>query len=425
MLCAREFRAMEEKIIKTQEEKRPGAVKMGIAVDIGTTTLFVALWDLSDGTLKASSSCYNPQRKYGPDVISRLLWAMKNEDGLLKMREAVLEGLNGCIESVCRESKADAEDICRAVAAGNTIMSHFFAGKDPRGMAEAPFEPAYEGPLFMTGAEAGLNICGKAEVRVVPNIAGHIGGDITAGILAAGITDSNETSLFIDIGTNGEIALLSGGRGAACSTAAGPAFEGAGISCGMRAEAGAVSGIRICDGQITFDVIGETEPKGICGSGLIDALAVMAKAGFMDETGRILDGEGAEKAFGGKVYLTQKDVRNLQLAKGAVAAGVRICMDEMGTGPEDIEKLVIGGAFGNCLEPENAINTGLIPNIEREKIVAAGNTSAAGAAMILLGSENGTKAEEIPGLIRHIELAEREDFQKVYLDSMDLKKMSI
>ena len=408
------------------EERNTAISKdMGIAADIGTTTLFVALWDTADGSLKASSSCYNPQRKYGPDVISRLFWAMKNEDGFRKMREAVLEGLNDCIESVCSESGTEPGDICKAVAAGNTIMSHFFAGKDPAGLADAPFEPAYKGPLFMTGAESGLNISEKAEVTIVPNIAGHVGGDIPAGILATGIADSGKTSLFIDIGTNGEIALMSAGGGVACSTAAGPAFEGAGISCGMRADTGAVSSVKYCDGQITFDVIGDTEPEGICGSGLIDALAVMVKAGLADETGRVIDSEGAEKAFGGKIYLTQKDVRNLQLAKGAVAAGAQICMNEMGIKPGDIEKLVIGGAFGSCIDPESAIEIGLIPETDREKIVIAGNTSAAGAAKILLGQENGMKAEEIPGLVRHIELAGREDFQKVYLDNMDLKKMSL
>ena len=416
---------MEERTTTIPKGGKTESDALGIAVDIGTTTLFVALWDLHDGSLKAETGCYNPQRKYGPDVISRLFWAMKNEDGPDRMREAVLEGLNSCIEKVCRDSGTDPGNIRKAVAAGNTIMSHFFAGKDPEGLAEAPFTPAYEGPLYMTGAESGLGINEEAEVLVVPNIAGHVGGDITAGILASGLADSGETGLFIDIGTNGETAILSEGTGAACSTAAGPAFEGAGISCGMRAETGAVKSMEIHNGRIRFDVIGGGEPKGVCGSGLIDALAVITEAGFTDETGRITDSEELERAFEEKVRLTQLDIRNLQLAKGAVAAGIQICLREMEIKAADIDKLVIGGAFGSYIDPESAIAIGLIPEIDRKKIVIAGNTSAAGAAKILLGQETGIKAEEIPERVRHIELAGREDFQKVYLENMDLKKMTV
>ncbi|MBQ2678159.1 MAG: DUF4445 domain-containing protein [Firmicutes bacterium] len=416
---------MEERTTTIPKNGKTESDALGIAVDIGTTTLFVALWDLRDGRLKAETACYNPQRKYGTDVISRLFWAMKNEDGLNRMREAVLEGLNGCIEKVCRDSGTDPGNIRKAVAAGNTIMSHFYAGKDPEGLAEAPFMPAYEGPLSMNGAESGLGINGEAEVLVVPNIAGHVGGDITAGILDSGIADSGETALFIDIGTNGEIVVLSEGTGVACSTAAGPAFEGAGISCGMRAETGAVKSMEIHDGRIRFDVIGGGTPEGLCGSGLIDALAVITEAGFTDETGRITDSEGLERAFEEKVRLTQLDIRNLQLAKGAVAAGIQICLREMIIKAADIDKLVIGGAFGSYIDPESAIAIGLIPEIDRKKIIIAGNTSAAGAAKILLGQETGIKADKIPERVRHIELAGREDFQKVYLENMDLKKMAV
>ena len=388
----------------------------GVAVDIGTTTLVVMLWDLSDGSLKAVASDYNPQREYGADVITRLVWASKKENGPARMHEKVLSGINSLIDKVCSEAGVSQEDICRAVAAGNAVMSHFFAGADPSGMAEAPFIPAYDGTVRMNGKEAGLHIANGTEVLLVSNIAGHVGGDITAGLIATGISRKNQTTLFMDIGTNGEIVLMSQGQGVTCSAAAGPAFEGAGISCGMRAADGAVDRVYLEDGQVSIDTIGGKEPAGICGSGLIDAVSLMLETGAMDSTGRIAEDkyEIPESA----VCITQNDVRQFQLAKGAIAAGIQICLDEMGKQAGDIDQILIGGAFGANIDVRSAMNTGLIPETDEGKVRTAGNTAGIGASMILLSVEKEEEAEKIPGLLRHIELAGKDDFQELFLKNM-------
>ena len=392
-----------------------GKTGYGIAVDIGTTTLVVMLWDLAGGSLKAVASDYNPQREYGADVITRLVWASKKENGPARMREKVLSGINSLIDKACSEAGLNKDGICRAVVAGNTVMSQFFAGKNPSGLAEAPFTPAYDGPIHMSGSEAGLQIAGDAEVLLVSNIAGHVGGDITAGMIATGISGKDQMTLFIDIGTNGEIVLMSDGQGVACSAAAGPAFEGAGISCGMRAAEGAVNRVYLEGGQIGIGTIGGKEPAGICGSGLIDAVSVMLETGAMDRTGRIND---KYEIPGTPICITQKDVRQFQLAKGAIAAGIQICLDEMGKSAEGIDQIIIGGAFGAGIDVRSAMNTGLIPKTDEGKVTAAGNTAGAGASMILLSAKKEREAEKIPGLLRHIELAGKDDFQELFLKNM-------
>ena len=395
-----------------------GKTGLGIAVDIGTTSLAVLLWDMSCAKLLAAVSDQNPQRDYGADVITRLVWVSKQENGLERMRKKVLSGINSLIDKACASAGVNSSDLCKAVAAGNTVMSHFFAGADTAGLEKAPFTPAYHGLVRMTGAKAGLHAAGEAEVLLVPNIAGHVGGDITSGIIATGISEDDKTSLFIDIGTNGEIVLMSEGKGLTCSAAAGPAFEGAGISCGMRASRGAIERLQVKDGEIHMETVEGADACGICGSGLIDAVSYMLKTGLMDSNGKIFDRE-FRFPEAPDIYISQKDVRHFQLAKGAIAAGTQICLEEMVKKAEDIDRIYIGGAFGSSINRESAMKTGLIPETDMEKVSAAGNTSGLGASMILLSAEKEHEAERIPEIIRHIELAEKEGFQKVFLDKMD------
>ena len=394
-----------------------GKTGYGLAVDIGTTSLVVVLWDLSRAAVKATVSDYNPQTEYGMDVITRLMWVLKKENGLARMREKVLYGINSLIVRACEEAGIDKGEICKAVMAGNTVMSHFFAGIDPTGLAEAPFKPAYEGLIRMKGKKAGLKIADEAEVILVPNIAGYVGGDITAGLIATGINRNDQTSLFIDLGTNGEIVLISETGGVVCSTAAGSAFEGAGLSCGMRASQGAIERIYLKDDELCVVTIGGVKAAGICGSGLVDAVSFMLETNLMDRNGKI---KGNEFRIPGlpDIYISQDDVRKFQLAKGAIAAGVQICLEGMDKEEKEIDQIIIGGAFAANTSVMSAMNTGIIPRIDENKVNVAGNTSVAGASMILLSSEEVGSAEKVSKSLRHIELADSKKFQEMFLKCM-------
>ena len=288
-----------------------------------------------------------------------------------------------------------------------------------------------------------LDINEKGTVIVVPNIAGHVGGDITAGIVASRILDMEGLTVFIDIGTNGEIVLTDGMKTYACSTAAGPAFEGSAILHGMRAATGAIEKIRIEDGDVDFKTIGECEPQGICGSGLIDAVAQMIKAKLINKTGRLIGAEDVDKkklnpalkerlievdgerrfvlvskANGDDIVITQNDIREVQLAKGAIAAGIQLMLEEMGKTVEDIDRVVIAGAFGNYIDKESAVTIGVLPKIAPEKIISAGNTAGAGVSMIMADEKEMALAESLPDRIEHVDLAARDNFQNTYLNAM-------
>lgn len=289
-----------------------------------------------------------------------------------------------------------------------------------------------------------MSIAPDAEVVTLPNIAGHVGGDITAGIVASRILDEQELTVFIDIGTNGEIVLTNGSSSYACSTAAGPAFEGAAIKHGMRAATGAIEKIVIAeDGDVFFKTIGECEPQGICGSGLIDAIAQMLKAKLISKTGRLISAADVDKkklpegfkerltevegqrqfvlvskASGEDIVITQNDIREVQLAKGAISAGISLMLEEAGKTVADISKVVVAGAFGNYIDKESAVTIGLLPKIGMEKIISAGNTAGAGVSMTLVSGKEMELAEDVIIKVEHIELAEKENFQNTYLSAM-------
>lgn len=415
----------------------------GVAFDIGTTTVVGMLWDLNKGEQIATGAKTNPQNEFGLDVISRITFCGREGENLELLREKITGCLNEIIVELCEKTGIKKEDILSASVCGNTTMSHLFAGYPPITLALAPFLPAYTGTLKMTAKEALIDINENGKVVVVPNIAGHVGGDITAGIVAARVLKMEGLTVFIDIGTNGEIVLTDGNKSYACSTAAGPAFEGSAILHGMRAATGAIEKIRIEDGDVDFKTIGECEPQGICGSGLIDAIAQMIKAKLISKTGRLIGAEDVDKkkldpklkerlivvdgerrfvlvfkANGDDIVITQNDIREVQLAKGAISAGIALMLEEMGKSLEDIDRVVVAGAFGNYIDKESAVTIGVLPKIDLDKIISAGNTAGAGVSMILVNEEEMTLAENLPEHIEHVDLAAKENFQNTYLGAM-------
>lgn len=418
----------------------------GVAFDIGTTTVVGMLWNLATGEQTATCARTNPQNEFGMDVISRITFCGRESENLELLRSKIIECLNEIIDELCEKSGQKKNEIMRAAVCGNTTMSHLFAGFPPISLALAPFHPAYTGTLTFSAREAMLDINETALVILVPNIAGHVGGDITAGIVASRVFDMEGLTVFIDIGTNGEIVLTDGKHAYACSTAAGPAFEGAAILHGMRAAVGAIEKIWITDGDVEFRTIGECEPQGICGSGLIDAIAEMIKAKLINKTGRLMSAEDAEKKNfapelkerlievngerrfvlvfkenGEDIVITQNDIREVQLAKGAISAGIQMMLEEMGKKNEDIDHIVVAGAFGNYIDKESAVTIGVLPKIDIEKIIAAGNTAGAGVSMIMASKQELSFADSLPARIVHVDLAARENFQNTYLNAMAFK----
>ncbi len=415
----------------------------GAAFDIGTTTVVGMLWDLKAGRQAAVCAATNPQNEFGLDVISRITYCNESEGNLDILRGRITECLNDIITDLCQKAQINRKDICKVTVAGNTTMSHIFAGYSPRTLALAPFTPAYEGALKLSAEEAMLETGENAEVVILPNIAGHVGGDITAGIIAARILNKKDLTLFIDIGTNGEIVLADGKRRFACSTAAGPAFEGTVIKYGMRAAAGAIERVAISDGSVEVKTIDEKEAVGICGSGLIDAVAQMVKAGLVNKKGRILSAEDIDKKGlnseykkritemekqrqfvlvfkedGNHIAITQNDIREVQLAKGAIYAGIEIMLKAAGKTAEQIKEIIVAGAFGSYIDKKSAVTIGLLPDIDTENIISAGNAAGCGVSMALVNEDEMKTAEMIPSLVEHIELADDENFQSVYMKSM-------
>ncbi|HIS40731.1 MAG TPA: DUF4445 domain-containing protein [Candidatus Aphodovivens avistercoris] len=422
-----------------RDEARPG--ELGMAVDLGTTTIAGYLFDLETGALLARGGQANPQAPFGADVISRIRACGSGQLGALQQVAA------GCIRDLgarlAARAGVDSARIGRWAVAGNTVMQHILCGLSPESIGAYPFAPQ---TLFGDArAVEGLDEC----VELCPCVSGYVGGDITAGILAAGIdadvaldgaapAGGARTVLFADLGTNGEMALASGGELLCCATATGPAFEGANISQGMQAREGAISACRFEDGAFSIEVVGGAAPVGICGSGLIDALAACLEAGLVDETGRLLppDELPAERAHlvelrdgkpvalltpDGAVALTQKDVRALQLAKAAVAAGIATLLEAAGADAAQVDEFCIAGAFGAHMRPEAAAAIGLFPAALLPKVRMAGNCAGAGACAALLSTQARERMAALGRDARYIELSLDEGFSEAYVDAMEFE----
>ncbi len=399
-----------------------GRAGHGIAVDIGTTTLALYLYDLEPGRCVAVRSALNPQTSFGLDVISRIKYCRDHPTGVTELQTAIRSSLNDQIARLCASSGISPADIIAMSVTGNTTMLHLFAGVDPSPMGEAPFTvPDYFGRRV--SAET-LGLFTSGDVYLERCMAAFVGGDITSAILSSDMMKT-DIALLLDIGTNGEVALHAHGRLFVSSTAAGPAFEGTELSCGMAAVTGAAGSVWAQDGQIQTTVIGGGSPKGLCGSGVIDALALMRSSGAMDETGRIEEGphtitvdDAPAFVVADGVAVTQRDVRRVQTAKSAIAAGVLALVHRAGLALGDIRQVYLAGGFGNHMNPQSAMDIGLLPPIFRDIINNIGNAAGAGAGMTLLSDEYIRDCALIASLSEHVELGTDAYFMDKYIDCM-------
>lgn len=416
-------------LTETVDIAAPKAAQSGIAaaVDLGTTTVAVRIYDLKNAAELRTLSAWNAQAAYGGDVISRIRYTMDEPDGLHELSVLIRRQTEDLILAALADCGRDKAELKSVFLAGNTVMQHIFAGLPVRSIATAPFKPE---TLFE--APTGDTLLG-AELNYAPCVAGYVGGDITAGLLASKLCSAGGSSLFLDIGTNGEMALVSGGRVSCCAVASGPAFEGAGISCGMPALAGAVSHVRY-DRGFLYDVIGAVEPVGICGSGLIDLAATLLKLGCIDPGGRLLppelapekvrryirpDGQGNGVFYlTENVYLTAADVRSLQLAKAAVAGGVEVLLDRHGIRASDLSRVCLAGGFGNYIDPKSAMVLGMLPEIAPERLRCLGNTSLAGASMAAVDPEERRELRSCAEKSEYIELSGLREFTEAFTDNM-------
>ena len=402
---------------------------LGIAVDIGTTTLVVALVDLESGDELAVASALNPQTAYGHDVLSRIHFAA-GPDGLATMQLALVDGLNALIEQVCQRAGVEPGHIHEAVLGGNTCMLHIAAAVDPAPLGRSPYRPSLTGASHLRAAELGLGIAVHGLVYLPPVISGFVGADITAGILATDLHRSQQTVLLLDIGTNGEMVLAHAGELWATSTAAGPAFEGVNIECGMRAALGAVDAVTANDGGWTLHAIGDVPAIGICGSGLIDLVSCLVKNGAIGRNGRFETKAAAPVGnwderegrcllrLSDGVVLTQKDVRQVQLAKAAIRAGLDALLAEAKVRRQDVERVLVAGSFGYHLRPDSLAGSGLLPGSLAAKVEVVGNTCKAGAVTLLTNNGARRELQVVAARVRSIELANDVAFARRFVEQM-------
>jgi uncharacterized 2Fe-2S/4Fe-4S cluster protein (DUF4445 family) len=436
------------KTLMAVEPGDTGDAAYGVAIDIGTTTVVVYLCHLATGELVGVASELNPQAQFGEDVISRLQIAVSGAEGLARLHGAITQAIDRLIGRAAEEAGVAREHIYEIVIVGNTCMSHLLLGLHPVGLVRLPFVPAFKGAQTVRAAELGIRIHGDGQVYVVPNIGGYVGADTVGVILASELDEAKGLQVAVDIGTNGEIVVAQDGELWACSTAAGPAFEGAKISRGMRAATGAIDKVSI-DGDVTYHVLGEVRPTGICGSGLVDAVAEMTRMGVVDKSGRLRSQEdvngapekvrrrivqnesglefvlaaGDESGSGRPIAITARDVREAQLAKGAIYAGVDLLLRSLGRRPEEVDRLLLAGAFGNYIRRESAVAIGLVPDLPAERIVSIGNAAGLGARLALCSISLRRRAEGIARRVRHVELSEEEGFYDRFAEAMALRPM--
>jgi len=418
----------------------------GIAFDIGTTTVAGYLIDLSTGEELSAVAKTNPQAIHGDDIISRIEFTQQYKDGLEILQKEIVNTLNEIIREAAQKAGVNTNNIYKITVAGNTCMQHLLLGLNPSYAALSPYIPVIKESLNLKAKDIPkLALKPTVNVYILPNISAFVGADITAGILATYIWRNEKIILFIDLGTNGEIVLGSKRKIWTCSTAAGPAFEGARISSGMRAEEGAIDKVKIDNGSITYRVIKDGKVRGICGSGLIVLIAEMLNLGLINKSGklinreecnpelseeikkRIIKGEKGNKFLivkgkgtenGNPIYLTQGDIREVQLAKAAIYAGIKILLKKVNISSDDIQKILLAGAFGNFIDKKSAIEIGLIPCLPLEKIESVGNAAGKGAEIVLLSEKTRKICEKISKDIKYIELSSCPDFQKEYIKAM-------
>ncbi len=413
----------------------------GLAIDIGTTTIAGYLCDLKTGELIATQSMMNPQVIYGEDVISRITFAMDHPDGLQILHQAVINGLNQLIQLITESSNTSPEDIYELTVVGNTAMHHLFLGIDPQPLGVSPFPPAIHQSMDIKGRDLRLKIHPSANVHILPIEAGFVGADNVGVLLALEPYNQDDMVLIIDVGTNGELVIGNRNHLLSASCAIGPALEGAHIQFGMRAAQGAIERIEISpkNFEVNYEVIGNSKPRGICGSGIIDGVAELYRAGIIDSSGRFKKESRSprlrwinekpefviawkeETSIGKDIVITQKDIRNVQLAKAALYAGAKLMMKKLGI--EKLDKVILAGAFGAYIHPEKAMILGMFPDCDLKNVFSVGNAAGEGARIALLNKEKRLEANEIVKKIKYVELTLEIDFQREFVEAMDIPHM--
>jgi uncharacterized 2Fe-2S/4Fe-4S cluster protein (DUF4445 family) len=426
---------VDEELIDVEPGDTTGR-RFAAAFDVGTTTVVVTLLDLESGQPVAVRSMLNRQQPFGGDVISRISATMLDPNALGELRDRVHSTLAELASEACEEGGVAPEEVYEISVCGNVTMMQLALGIDPEPLSMAPFVVAAHELPPTVASDFGPRFHPRAPAFVFPSMGAYVGGDIVAGLLATGLARDRRLRLFIDVGTNSEIALGSNERVLATAAPAGPAFEAAQIRCGMRAAEGAIEGVTIEGGELRLEVIGDIEPAGICGSGLVDCVSELVRAGVLDHSGRFIAedavGElpralgsrltkvGEERVFtlADDVFLSQRDVRELQFAKASIATGWNILMREMGLEPGEVQQVLLGGSFGAYLSPASAVRIGLVPPLALPRIVSAGNVAGEGAKIAALSQRERAEARSLVREVEYVELSGRADFNDMFVDQL-------
>jgi uncharacterized 2Fe-2S/4Fe-4S cluster protein (DUF4445 family) len=419
----------------------PSGRNLGLAIDLGTTKIAGYLVDLEDGRTLAAQGTMNPQISYGEDIISRLNRVIKTPGESARMQQLVTKAFNQLATELCAEAATRPEEIGDVVVVGNTVMHHLWLGLPVNQLACPPFVPATSLAVDVKARDLGLNIAPGAYVHLLPNIAGYVGADHLAMLLATGIWRDRGTTLALDIGTNTEVSLVCNGRIATASCASGPAFEGGHIKYGMRAASGAIERLRLVNGTVQYQTIEDAPPVGICGSGILDTVAQLYLAGIIDEGGRMKKGHSlittsrkqrefivvspAERAGQSPITVTQMDIRELQLAKAAIRAGIQALLEASNCAETDIKKVIIAGAFGSYIDVSSAITIGMLPSLPLKRFRQVGNAAGAGARLALISWHKRAEARTIARRIRYIELAGAPGFDQTFVQASYLGQYRI
>ncbi len=415
----------------------PHVVPLGLAVDIGTTKMAAYMVSLESGKTLAAAGAMNPQIAYGEDVMARIAYAMQAQAQARELQSVLVAGLNDLVRQLCVQAGCRSEEIVEAVLVGNTCMHHLALGLPVAQLGLAPYVPALADGYDLKAQEMGLYIVPGANVHLLPNIAGFVGADHVAMVLATGIYETGEITVGLDIGTNTEISLAVGGRLLSCSCASGPAFEGAHIRDGMRAAPGAIERVRLADDRVEYQTIDDAPPVGICGSGILDGVAELRKVGVLRSNGAMqadshprVRGTGRETEFvlvpagergaSRDVVINRKDVNEIQLAKAAIRAGIEALLGEAGLEVEQVERVVVAGAFGTYLDVDSALAVGMFPPLPRERFVQVGNAAGMGAKLALVSYRCREIAREIARRMEYVELTTHSRFVEVYTRALML-----
>lgn len=414
---------------------------LGIAVDVGTTTVVVSLIDLTTGATLGALSALNSQAPFGADVIARVSHTMEHEDGVTTLQARIAATINDLVDQLITSAYVERQHIYECVAVGNATMLHLVFGIDPAPIAVYPFITALKESFTVRAADVNLNLHPDARLFALPHIGAYVGADIVSGVLATGLVrnEDDHIRLYIDVGTNGEIVLGSRNRALSTAAPAGSAFEGAQIKCGMRASDGAIEGIRITEDDVELQIIGgKGKALGLCGSGLVDVAAQLVKHGLVESSGKLISAveardRGIPESLASRlisvegiasfllaegIVITQQDIRALQFAKAAIAAGVKVLMAQLNIGDDDLHEVLLAGSFGSYINPESARTIGLVPDVSVERIVAVGNTALEGAKMCLLSFREREAVNTLIDFVEYVELSGDIEFNDIFVETL-------